>query len=102
MQADGLFYCYTCSFQTGARPGCLEPEAQVELAGVTAQLRHAYQNLVAHENRWSRRGMQEFADGLIAPQIRKLERIMRRGQADPPVPHEAQTTTEKRSKGDEI
>jgi hypothetical protein len=26
MQADGRFYCYTCSFQTGARPRCLEPE----------------------------------------------------------------------------
>ena len=27
MQADGKFYCYTCSFETGARPNSLEPEA---------------------------------------------------------------------------
>ena len=29
MQADGKFYCYQCSFQTGARPNCLEPEDMV-------------------------------------------------------------------------
>jgi hypothetical protein len=44
-----------------------------------AQLRHAYQQLTAHEERWSRRGMQQFADGLIAPQIRIFERLTRRG-----------------------
>lgn len=43
---------------------------------VVAQLRHAYQQLTAHEERWSRRGMQQFADGLIAPQIRRLERLL--------------------------
>jgi len=26
MQADGKFYCYACSFETGARPNSLEPE----------------------------------------------------------------------------
>jgi hypothetical protein len=26
MQADGKFYCYACSYQTGARPRFLEPE----------------------------------------------------------------------------
>jgi hypothetical protein len=45
------------------------------LAPILAQLRHAYQQLVAHNNRWSRRGMQQFADGLIAPQIRRLEAL---------------------------
>jgi uncharacterized protein YPO0396 len=40
---------------------------------VLAQLRHAYEQV--HGNRVSRRGMQEFADGLIAPQIRKLEAL---------------------------
>lgn len=49
---------------------------------VIAQLRHAYQQLVAHDNRWSRRGMREFADGLIAPQIRALERLAHVGGAD--------------------
>lgn len=41
------------------------------LPGVTAQLRHAYAQ--AHGGRVSRRGMRQFADGLLAPQIRKLE-----------------------------
>lgn len=50
-------------------------EALKLLQGATAQLRHAYQQLVGHEGRWSRRGMHEFADGLIAPQIRKLESL---------------------------
>lgn len=45
------------------------------LEPILARLRHAYQQLVAHDNRWSRRGMREFADGLIAPQIRKLEAL---------------------------
>jgi hypothetical protein len=45
------------------------------LAPILAQLRHGYQQLVAHDKRWSRRGMREFADGLIAPQIRKLETL---------------------------
>jgi hypothetical protein len=46
-----------------------------ELDGVLAQLRHAYQQLVAHDGRWSRRGMKDFANGLLAPQIRKLEQL---------------------------
>ena len=41
------------------------------LPGVTAQLRHAYAQV--HGGRVSRRGMRQFADGLLAPQIRKLE-----------------------------
>jgi hypothetical protein len=45
-----------------------------ELPRVLANLRHAYEQV--HSNRVSRRGMQEFADGLIAPQIRKLERLL--------------------------
>jgi hypothetical protein len=45
------------------------------IQAVLAQLRHAYAQLTAHEGRWSRRGMQQFADGLIAPQIRKLEAL---------------------------
>lgn len=32
MQADGRFYCYTCSFQTGARPSALEPECWLRAA----------------------------------------------------------------------
>jgi len=32
MQADGKFYCYTCSFETGARPSGLEPEAWLRQA----------------------------------------------------------------------
>jgi hypothetical protein len=32
MQADGKFYCYTCSFQTGARPTFLEPESTIRAA----------------------------------------------------------------------
>ena len=45
------------------------------LQGALAQLRHAYQQLTHHDERWSRRGMKGFADGLLAPQIRKLEQL---------------------------
>lgn len=48
-----------------------------QLQYAIAQLRHAYQQLFSHDERWSRRGMQQFADGLIAPQIRKLEQVDR-------------------------
>lgn len=57
------------------------PEEKVILEQVVAQLRHAYAQLFGHDNRWSRRGMQSFADGLIAPQIRKLESMIRGGVA---------------------
>lgn len=56
------------------------PPAGLEF--VVAQLRHAYQQLLRHDERWSRRGMREFADGLLAPQIRKLEQILREAQAE--------------------
>jgi hypothetical protein len=44
-----------------------------ELPYVLAQLRHAYEQV--HGYRVSRRGMRAFADGLLAPQIRKLEQM---------------------------
>jgi hypothetical protein len=45
-----------------------------ELTGVVAQLRHAYMQLASG----AVRDQQEFADGLIAPQIRCVEKIIRR------------------------
>jgi hypothetical protein len=54
----------------------LPADLKARIEQVLAQLRHAYQQLVRHDERWSRRGMQDFADGLIAPQIRKLEALL--------------------------
>lgn len=48
-------------------------ETRAALARVSDDLRHAYLNLVA--GRVIIGGMREFADGLIAPQIRKLEKL---------------------------
>ena len=44
-----------------------------DLERVSAELRHAYLNLV--DGRVTEAGMREFADGLLAPQIRKLEEM---------------------------
>lgn len=45
---------------------------QRRLDGVIAQLRHAYMQLAAG----TVRNQKQFADGLIAPQIRELERFV--------------------------
>lgn len=62
-----------------------QPQEQdgVDLAGILAQLRHAYTHLAAERVTKQR----EFADGLIAPQIRKLEALTRRagGGGDAPL-----------------
>ncbi len=73
--------CATCNVARRSTPvepaGASEPpsETRKTLEYVTAQLRHAYKNI--HGKRVSRRGMEEFANGLIAPQIRRLEGILR-------------------------
>jgi hypothetical protein len=48
------------------------------LDGVIAQLRHAYMQLAAGTVRDQKR----FADGLIAPQIRELERFAGNGDGE--------------------
>ena len=48
-----------------------EYPAHGEVAGVLAQLRHAYRNLIDG----AVKNQKEFANGLIAPQIRRLERL---------------------------
>lgn len=61
MQADRKFYCYRCSFETGARPACLEPEMsqgpeprwQDIALTVVAQCEHAKSPYPADIN-WSR------------------------------------------------
>lgn len=45
----------------------------VELQGVVAQLRHAYVQLAAG----AVKKQKMFADGLIAPEIRRLEKLQR-------------------------
>lgn len=47
-----------------------------DLEFVTAQLRHAYHNLIGFEAAWDREQRLRFADGLIAPQIVKLEAVL--------------------------
>lgn len=42
-----------------------------EIAGVVAQLRQAYQHLIGG----TVKNQKMFAEGLIAPQIRRLERL---------------------------
>jgi hypothetical protein len=55
-----------------------------ELTTAVAQLRHAYHNLIAPDAAlWDSHDRRQFADGLIAPQIVRLERFM----ADRPVEH---------------
>jgi hypothetical protein len=50
---------------------------QLVMEGVIAQLRHAYFNLIRPADRaWDVKQRQIFADGLIAPQIRTLERAI--------------------------
>jgi hypothetical protein len=49
-------------------------EASRLLEGSLAQLRHAYQQLLAVENMGHRQA-QSLADGLIAPEVRRLERL---------------------------
>lgn len=51
-----------------------------ELDGVLAQLRHAYMQLAAG----TVRDQKQFADGLIAPQIRALERIKAKSMEQKP------------------
>jgi hypothetical protein len=57
-------------------------DLRAQIEPVLAQLRHAYRNLVTpeHENGtsrlWFMKERQSFADGLIAPQIRKLEALL--------------------------
>lgn len=45
------------------------------LERVLAQLRHAYHNLIGPDEAWDREQRMRFADGLIAPQIEKLEQF---------------------------
>lgn len=45
-----------------------------DITRALAELRHAYVNL--RDNRVSLRGQHEFADGLLAPQIRRLEKAV--------------------------
>ena len=55
MQADGRFYCHTCSFETGARPPNLVPEdwmkqlraAEAEIARLRAALREVIAEMQA-------------------------------------------------------
>jgi hypothetical protein len=50
---------------------------QLVMEGVIAQLRHAYFNLIRPADRaWDVKQRRMFADGLIAPQIRTLERAI--------------------------
>lgn len=44
---------------------------EMELIGIIAQLRHAYMQLAAG----TVKNQQMFADGLIAPQIKRLEKL---------------------------
>ena len=49
MQADGKFYCYTCSFETGSRPRCLEPESQLtDLRARISEIVEQWRGLAAH------------------------------------------------------
>ena len=49
---------------------------QLELKIAAAQLRHAYSQLANPKNtHWEPKHRQHFADGLIAPQIRRLEEL---------------------------
>lgn len=51
--------------------------AQYRVECAIAQLRHAYQQLVAETNQaWGHRQLRSFADGLIAPTIRTLEDLI--------------------------
>lgn len=53
-----------------------------ELAYPLAQLRHAYENLIRPGPAWEHAQRVEFADGLLAPQIRALESVARRIAAE--------------------
>jgi hypothetical protein len=55
----------------------LKPTLEGELELIIANLRHAYAQLAAGTVRLQ--NQKEFADGLIAPQIRKLEKMVNEG-----------------------
>ena len=59
-----------------------ETAHRLPLEFALSQLRHGYQQL--HEHRVSRRGMREFADGIIAPAIRRLEQALASPLSAPP------------------
>lgn len=59
----------------------IESENDRELAHALAQLRHAYENLVRPGRAWEHAQRIEFADGLLAPQIRALEGVVARRTA---------------------
>lgn len=56
-----------------------KPRNELVLEAVVAQLRHAYAQLKdGRAENWTQRRRMMFADGLIAPQIKRLEELMQR------------------------
>ena len=53
-----------------------EPDVRQEIGRALGQLRHAYRNLLHDRGDWDLKQRTEFADGLISPQIRRLEKIV--------------------------
>ena len=54
-----------------------EKQALKELTCAVAQLRHAYSQLIDYKvTPWDNAQRGGFADGLIAPQIRRLEHVL--------------------------
>lgn len=81
---DGLYGRLRAAVGAASGPPAIVavPYVIKDLAFVVAQLRHAYQQI--HDGRVSRRGMKLFADGLIAPQIRRLEKVLMQGAEGAP------------------
>jgi hypothetical protein len=60
------------SIRAPEAPIILRPDEVHDLRNVVGQLRHAYELLINRQVG----DMGEFANGLIAPQIRQIERIL--------------------------
>jgi hypothetical protein len=85
---EGLERCDLCG-HPAEQPSLASSETQEErsassrLTVIVAQLRHAYGQLIYEPHRdraWDDHARKSFADGLIAPQIRALEKLIAAAQ----------------------
>lgn len=79
---DAIIKQQAADLKVGGEMQDRETAHRLPLEFALSQLRHGYQQL--HEHRVSRRGMREFADGIIAPAIRRLEQALASPLSAPP------------------